>query len=316
VYFVLIYNPSAGRNRHRRAAQIRQVSLALSALGHRIEVVETNAPGSATRQAQNAARGKPDAVFACGGDGTIHEVLQGLASETGEPTAVMGIIPLGSANALARHLGISLNPLTAALEGINGRPQTIPVGKVTYGDQARYFTVMAGAGPDGALVYDLLAVHKSNLGRLAYYLHAARLFATRHFPPFEIESIDAETGRSNTQKAVSAMAVRINNLGGLFSRLAGQRASVYDAHLRLLILRPPAALAIPLWFATGWLHLHRLNPYLSFVNATTFSCRPSLGAAPHFEADGEWLGHIPMEVSIVPNTLRLLVPEQEKGRGI
>jgi diacylglycerol kinase family enzyme len=155
VYFVLIYNPVAGRNRHRRAAQIRQVSLALSALGHRIEVVETNAPGSATSQAQNAARGKPDAVFACGGDGTIHEVLQGLASETGEPTAVMGIILLGSANALARHLGISLNPLTAALEGINGRPQTIPVGKVTYGDQARYFTVMAGAGPDGALVYDL-----------------------------------------------------------------------------------------------------------------------------------------------------------------
>jgi diacylglycerol kinase family enzyme len=173
VYFVFIYNPAAGRNRYRRAAQIRQVALALTALGHRIEVVETTAPGSATSQAQDAARGKPDAIFACGGDGTIHEVLQGIASETGEPAAVLGIIPLGSANALARHLGISLNPLRAALQGINGKRHTIPVGRVTYGDQVRYFTVMAGAGPDGALVYDLLASRKSSLGRLAYYLHAA-----------------------------------------------------------------------------------------------------------------------------------------------
>ena len=316
MYVVLIYNPAAGRNRHRRAVQIRQVSLALTALGHRVELVETTAPGSATNQAQDAARGKPDAVFACGGDGAIHEVLQGLASETGDPAAVMGIIPLGSANALARHLGISLNPLKAALQGINGRPQTIPVGKVTYGDQSRYFTVMAGVGPDGALVYRLLAAHKSNLGRLAYSLHAARLFATRRFPPFEIEYLDAETGKICTQKAVSAMAVRVNNLGGVFSRLSGRGASIHDAHLRLLILRPPAALALPLWFATGWLGLSRLNPYLSFVNATTFSCRTLSGPAPHCEADGEWLSRIPMQVSIVPNALRLLVPEQEKGRGI
>jgi len=316
VYFVLIYNPAAGRNRHRRAEQIRQVVLALTALEHRVEVVETTAPGSATSQAQDAAQGNPDAVFACGGDGTIHEVLQGLASETGEPTALMGIIPLGSANALARHLGISLNPLKAALQGISGRPQTIPVGKVTYGDRSRYFTVMAGAGPDGALVYGLLAAHKSNLGRLAYSLHAARLFATRRFPPFEIEYLDAETGKICTQKAVSAMAVRVNNLGGVFSGLAGRGASLRDAHLRLLILRPPAARSLPVWFATGWLGLHRLNPYLSFVNATTYSCRTLSGPAAHCEADGEWLGRIPMQVSMVPNALRLLVPELEKGRGI
>jgi YegS/Rv2252/BmrU family lipid kinase len=316
VYFVLIFNPSAGRNRHRRAAQIRQVALGLTALGHRIEVVETTAPGSATKQAQDAARGKPDAIFACGGDGTIHEVLQALVSETGEPSTVMGIIPLGSANALAHHLGIALNPLTAALQGINVRPQTIPVGKVTYGDQVRYFTVVAGAGPDGALVYDVLAPQKSNLGRLAYSLHAVRLFATRRFPSFEIEYSNAETGRTSTQQAVSAMAARIANLGGIFSRLAGRGTSLHDGYLRLVLLRPPAALALPLWFATGWLGLQRLNPYLSHVNATTFSCRPLSGPGSYFEADGEWLGRIPMQVSLVPNALRLLVPEREKGRGI
>ena len=314
--FVLIHNPASGRGGHRRAQQLRQVSLALSALGHRVEVAETTVNSSATTLARNAARGGAEIVFACGGDGTIHEVLQGLVSESGEQASVLGIIPLGSANAFARHLGISLDPLKAALQGINGTALTIPVGKVRWSGQVRYFAVMAGAGPDGALVYDLLAANKRGLGRLAYYLHAARLFATSGFPAFEIEYADAESGNTVTEKAVSAMAVRVSSLGGVFSGLARRGASIYDRRLQLLILRPPAALSLPVWFLTGWLGLRRVNPYLSDVTATTFLCRPLEGLAPHCQADGEWLGRIPMQVSIVPNALRIQVPSQEGTRGV
>ncbi len=130
-------------------------------------------------------------MFACGGDGTVHEVLQGLVSESGARTAALGVIPLGSANALARHLGLSLDPLKAALQQVDASPREIPVGKVECGGQARYFTVMAGAGPDGALVYSLATAQKSNFGRLAYYLRAARLYATRRFDPFAVEFADA-----------------------------------------------------------------------------------------------------------------------------
>lgn len=305
---ILIHNPASGRERQDRAEQLRQISEALSALGHSVELAVTAAPGSAAIQARDAVRGGAEIVFVCGGDGTVHEVIQGLVSESREPAAVLGIIPLGSANALARHLRLSLNPLNAALEEIHGTPRTIPVGKVTYGGQVRYFSVMAGAGPDGALVYSLLSARKSSLGRLAYYLHAARLFATRRFRPFEIEYTDAANGHVSAQRAVSAMAVRVNDLGGLFSKLTGRRATIQDSHLRLLILRPPAALSLPLWFAAGWLNAQRLNPFLRCVDATSFSCRPSSGPAPHFQADGESLGRIPMLVSTVPNALRILVP--------
>jgi len=58
------------------------------------------------------------------------------------------------------------------------------VGKAGQKNGARYFMVMAGAGPDGALVYDTLSSRKSRMGRLAYYIHAARLFLTRRFPAF------------------------------------------------------------------------------------------------------------------------------------
>jgi diacylglycerol kinase (ATP) len=175
----LIYNPISGPNRHRRAAQMSLLAEALTNLGHQPELIPTTAPGSATILAQAASNSGAETIFACGGDGTIHEVLQGLVTETAQPKPTLGIIPFGTANALARHLRLSLDPLQAMLQQIHAAPQTIPVGKLQFANQTRYFTVMAGAGPDGTLVYNL--TQKSSLGRMAYYLHSARLFATRRF---------------------------------------------------------------------------------------------------------------------------------------
>jgi len=311
VHCVLIYNPAAGRNRLRRAEQLRQIASALSGLGHRVEIAATSSAGSATNQTREAVLEGAAIVFACGGDGTVHEVLQGLVSETGVMSAALGIIPLGSANALARHLRISLNPLQAALQQIDRGTQTVPVGKISFDGQARYFAVMAGAGPDGALVYNLLTGNKSNLGRFAYYLHAARLFATRSFPAFEVEFTDVASDSTVTLEAVSVMAIRVDSLGGLFSGLVGSPARIQDTHLRLVMLGPPAWLSLPLWFITGWLHLHGLNRFLRSANVSRFSCRPFSSHTAHFQADGEWLGRIPFEVSLIPDALRILVPSRD-----
>jgi diacylglycerol kinase (ATP) len=317
---VLINNPASGRNRHLRKKTLCQISEALSGLGHVVELTSTTAPGSAASQAREAVLGGAEIIFACGGDGTIHEVLQGLASENGAPACALGIIPLGSANALARHLRLSLDPMQAALQQIQGVSQTIPLGKLKYSDQIRYFTVMVGAGPDGALVYNLLTEQKLRLGRLAYYFHAACLFATRRFHPFEIEFTSAVSNATDTRRAVSVMAARVDDLGGLFSKLTSNRSTINDAHLRLLILRGPAAFSFPLWFALGWLNLNGMNPFLSSVDVTSFSCRPTSSVAAHFQADGEWLGRIPMQVSVFPDALRILLPLKEArlihGRNI
>jgi diacylglycerol kinase (ATP) len=306
---VLIYNPVSGPNRSRRAEQLDRVAEALSVLGHRVELAKTHAAGSAAAQARDAAQNGADAVLACGGDGTVHEVIQGLVSEDGESRTALGILPLGSANALARHLGLSLEPVEAALQQLRGTSVEIPVGKLECGDQVRYFTVMAGAGPDGTLVYKLLTNHKSGLGRLAYYIHAARLVATHRFRPFEVGYTEAASAEVSTVRAVCAMAVRVSNLGGLFGRLTSRSASIDDAHLQLSIVRPPAALSLPLWFVSGWLGLRGLNPLLRRVSVSEFSCRGGPGAGAHVEADGEWLGCLPMRVSLVPGALRMLVPD-------
>jgi len=305
---VLIYNPVSGRDRFRRVELVQRVADALIEVGHSVELAATTAPGSAILQASEAAMHGADVVFACGGDGTVHEVIQGLVSEAGESTTILGVIPFGSANALARHMKLSLDPCLAAMQQIQGKAKSISIGKLSYGNQYRYFTVVAGAGPDGALAYEVLGAHKSGLGRLAYYLHAARLFLARRFPPFEVRYCEMGSDKLEIQRAVSVMAVRIGSLGGLFSRLTMKQASVDDAHLRLLMLRPPAALSLPLWFVSGWLNLHHLNPFLRFVNVMSFSCGTLSKNDAHVQADGEWLGHIPMIVSIIPGAIRILIP--------
>jgi diacylglycerol kinase (ATP) len=316
VHCVLISNPASGRQRDRRADQIRQIADALTSLGHQVEIAATSAPGSATMQARQAVLDGAQIVFACGGDGTVHEVLQGLVSEGGEHRTALGAIPLGSANALARHMRLSLDPLKAALQQIDATPRMIPIGKLACDGQIRYFALMAGAGPDGALVYSLLANDKASLGRVAYYLRAARLFATRRFAAFEVEYIEAKSGATLTTQAISVMTVRVGSLGGLFNKLVGFSPDIFDRDLQLIMLSPPALLSLPLWFISGWLRLHGFNRFLRSVRVTRFSCRPLSGAAPHFQADGEWLGRIPVDVSIIRDGVRILIPHQhERSEG-
>jgi diacylglycerol kinase (ATP) len=294
---------------------MRAVAEALEGLGHKVHVTPTIAAGSAGIQARELSA-LADVIFACGGDGTIHEAMQGLVSEAGTPACTLGVIPVGSANALARHLRLPLDPCAAALEQIRGETCTIPVGKTLFADGIRYFAVMAGAGPDGALAYSLLASHKGRMGRLAYYLHAARLFATRRFPTFEVECRQTASDAKVIHKAASVMAVRVGSLGGVFNGLTSRRASIHDPAMQLVILAPPARVSLPLWFLTGWFGAHRFNPYLRTIHASWFACRAVQDSvhvgAVHFQADGEWMGALPFEVSLIPDALRILLPASRK----
>jgi diacylglycerol kinase (ATP) len=296
---VLLFNPASGRHPHKRLRIIHQIAEALRTHDLTVEIIPTQAPGTAGMQAREAADQGANIVFACGGDGTIHEVLQGLAFHS---HATLGIIPLGSANALARHLRLPLDPIQAAIAQLTHTSQTIPIGKITYqskeGERSRYFIVMAGAGPDGTLVYKMLSADKHTLGRTAYYLRAATLLLRTRFAPFPI------TIGATTTQAVSAMAIRVGDLGGLFTPLI-RGASIEHPHLTLALAAPPAILSLPAWFAAAWTRTHRLNPYIRTLEVDSFHCGVGTHPIP-VQADGEWLGHTPMTVTLIPNAIRLL----------
>ena len=82
----------------------------------------------------------------------------------------------------------------------------------------------------------------------------------------------------------------------------------------LVLVRPPAVISLPLWFVCGWLGLERINPLVRMVEVGGFSCDALTNPAPHFEADGEWLGRLPMRVSVAPGALRVRLPEVQELR--
>jgi diacylglycerol kinase family enzyme len=302
----LIFNPNAGRGGRSHRTALQSAVDALQSQGIAAEVIATRAPGTAGSQAADAAAAGAELLFACGGDGTLHEVIQGLAQNL---AVTVGIIPLGSANALARHLGLSFNAADAIRQQLGFIRREIPLGHVTCetpdGPRSRYFAVMAGAGPDGMLVYRTLATGKHNLGRSIYYLRAARLFLGAKFSTFQVTAA-SHNGPALECDAVSAMAIRVGDLGGLFSPLI-RGASPADEILHLTLTQPPSQLALPAWFATSWARLRRLNPYTQHLKVDTFTC--SAGSQRvHVQADGEWIGTTPMRVELVPNALALLMP--------
>jgi YegS/Rv2252/BmrU family lipid kinase len=308
----LIVNASAGRRKDLKTL-VHALAQVLEQSGVETTAVLTTAAGEAQSIA-TAAANKSDAVFACGGDGTVHEVLQGLVGTT----AALGIVPVGTANVFARNLHLSLNPIKALEQQLNFEPRAISVGEARYtfreSEATRYFTVMAGAGPDGALVYRLLAGKRSKLGRSAYYAHALRLFLMRKFPAFQVKYRTSDSGEWVEQRGVSVMCSRVVSLGGIFGRL-GSGSSPFESDLLLSIVKPPARVGLPAWFALSRIGLNSQNPWLEEVRVSEFLCTPiETKHRTHAELDGEWVGNLPMSVRLLPKAVLLLMPKTTRQR--
>ena len=278
------------------------IQAALARRGYQTNVLGTSVqPGSAQALAA-ACAGRSALVLACGGDGTVNGVVQGLAhSET-----PLGVLPLGTANALATGLGLPADPVAALECMLAWTPTTVPLGEVKAAGGTRLFLTMAGCGPSGALAHALAAGSwsKSRLGAAAYPLHAARLFATRRWPAFEVV-YELADGTRHTTRAAALLVSRVANLGGFLKRLT-PAASLTSPTLQTHLLRAPAELALPAWFAAA--HTGLPNRWLQVVEATSLRCTPISDDPVLTQADAEALGALPCELRLLPGALQLLMP--------
>ncbi|WP_353073219.1 diacylglycerol/lipid kinase family protein [Tunturiibacter gelidoferens] len=309
----LVINASAGRSKDLRTL-VHAMVQTLEQAGIQANAILTTSAGEAHSIAADAAAMGCDAVFACGGDGTVHEVLQGLVGTK----AALGVVPLGTANAFARNLGLSLDPVKALQEQLSFESRAISVGEVRYAAEGsevtRHFIVMAGAGPDGALVYRLLAGKRSKLGRSVYYAHSLRLFLTRSFPAFRVDYRKSDSGEWVERRGVGIICSRVANLGGIFSRLA-TGSSANESDLLLSIVKPPATIGLPAWFAFSHVRLSTQNPWLEQARVSEFRCTPlEPNHRIHAELDGEWIGHLPISVRLLPQAISLLIPKNNAAK--
>lgn len=312
---LLLYNPLSGGRRERRTADVQAALSVVQAAGVEAKSMPTEAPGEAGEQARQAIASGCDIIFACGGDGTIHDVLQGMV---GTP-ASMAIIPLGTANSLAHDLKLPWNPAAAAQLALRSTPRCIAVGRVQYqnfrGQQdSRYFIVAVGVGVDAHLFYKLNIGVKQHLGMLAYYAKATHLWLTHRMERFVAQY--CETGDSNKTQAIVSelLAVRIRNFGGILQELA-PGASLDRTDLRLVLFHTSNRVLYLAYVLRGFFRRNWVIPGIELLNTERIQCEVapfvavgSVNRNVYVEADGELVGRIPAEISVIPGAVNLLAP--------
>ena len=271
----------------------------------------TRAAGGTTEQVTKAITAGCDTIFACGGDGTVHDVLQGLVGTQ----VSLAIIPLGTANSLAHDIGLPLRPADAARASLTAKPRRLAVGRIEYQDFdskpcSRLFTVAAGIGVDAHLFYKLNPLLKRRLGMTAYYVKATRLWLTHKMEKFRVEISDGTDPRR--AEVSQLLAVRITDFGGVLRELA-PGASLERDDLRLVLFHTHSRFAYLRYILRGLFATQWKVPGIELFHSYGVSCRllsSTSGAASRVfvEADGELLGTLPAEISVVPDALTLLAP--------
>jgi diacylglycerol kinase (ATP) len=300
----LIYNPVAGRRPARRERQMREAVSILREAGMEVTLAPTTGPGAARELARQAVGQGAELVLVCGGDGTVNEVINGLAP--GE--TVLGILPGGTANILGKELRLPHHPVHAARQLPNWKPRRIALGRASWLDAGvspaiarRYFISVAGIGFDAYIIHKLAWSFKISWGVPAYVMEAVRQALRYRFPPFAVE-MDSEKRR-----VTFAVLHRSGHYAG-WLHLAPQAS----------ILKPTFTAC--LFHSRHWARyffyagavLLRQHLRLSDVALSEGRRANCVGEDPdtpiYFELDGELVGKLPATFEVVPDALTLLVP--------
>jgi diacylglycerol kinase (ATP) len=308
----LIYNPASGQISNHSAARIESALAVLHAAGIDAEAMQTTAPGTAAALVRESIRLGCDTILACGGDGTVHEVLQTLA---GGQTA-LGVVPLGTANALAADLGLPLSPAKAMQKLLTATRVRIPVGRIHYLDNegvehSRFFTVAAGIGADALLMSRLDSKLKRRFGYALYALEGLRILATHSFPLFRASFVERDESAPRVEEVSQLLAVRIRDFGGMLHHLV-PGATLRNGTLRLVAFKTRNRFDYMRFLAAVLLKRHTFSKNIELLDALSVECRDCEGSpgCVFAEADGELLGNLPVRLEIVPDALTLLVPNR------
>jgi diacylglycerol kinase family enzyme len=278
--------------------------------GIEADALETHAPGSGKALALAAARQGFDAVLACGGDGTVHEALQALVGTQ----VALGVIPLGTANALAQNLGLGREPVKAMRALLKAEPMEVPVGRIFFQEPSgaqgwRYFTVAAGIGADALLMSSMDPVMKRRLGYALYMIEAFKIWATNPFPLFDASFSVNGNGSPRTEQISQLLAIRIRSFGGALGVLA-PGATLHKKDLSLVAFKTRSRLQYLRFLLATVLGRQTFSRTIELLDADSVVCRPANGSKSRVfvEADGEVLGALPARIEVARETLMLLVP--------
>lgn len=290
---MIIANPRAGHGRgNRTLEQLREL---IRRRGLDIEPVPTERPGHATELARRAA-GTVDRIAVMGGDGTISEVVNGLA---GSETA-LGVIPMGTGNDVARSLGIPIGDIDAALDvAWSGVTRAVDVGR----ERDRLFISVLGIGFPAIVAAEANGFTRLR-GPAAFFVAVYKALHRLRAVPLEIR-LDDETIERD------CVAILVQNTpytgGGLKMAPA---AEVDDGALDVVIVADIGKLDLMVRFPRAYSGRHLEHPSFSVHRSRTITVRSPDPMVKMF--DGDLCGRTPLEADVWPAGVRFVVPD---GRG-
>ena len=289
---LIILNPAA------RSEKASRLADKLGELSSGAEIRITSMPGDAERIAREAVDEGFTTIVAAGGDGTVNEVVNGIAFE-GAPPVRLGVLPVGTMNVFAAELGIPLHSLEKAWNVIlEGTDRRIDLPLCITPDGTRRFVQLAGVGLDAEVVRRTSRESKKALGPLSYLLSLAQV-AGQKPPQIQVSA------RDGLPRAGSFILLGNGRFyGGPFNFF--RKGSPCDGMLDVLIFRNQSP-----WDLMRYMHAMLMGHHADLPDVEYFQTEElsfeSESPVP-YELDGEMAGFIPLKVLMEKSGLAVLAP--------
>lgn len=286
----IIANPMSGRGR-----AFRKVQAFVSKWPHsdwEVEVLPTRAPGHAAELSRALTSHPPDLLAVCGGDGTMNEVVNGIP----DPPCPVAILPAGTANVLARGIGIPLDPVEAIKVALHRSVRRVDL-CLLQGNAGRRFLLMCGVGFDAYVVSRTSSALKACAGIAAFYQSTLQCLATYRFPEFTIES------EALSIRATTCVAANSRGYGG--GLVLTPEADMTDGLLDVVVVEGRSRINLALFALTALRRKPRSLPWVQYLR--TRSLKLEGPSEVMVQVDGELAGTLPAALSLVERSFPLVV---------
>jgi diacylglycerol kinase (ATP) len=298
----VIVNPAAGAGKTGKLWP--RIMNTLQKQGLRFEHALTEAPGHAIELAKSAAKKGYDLIVSVGGDGTIHEIVNGLYASGNLKENLLGIVETGTGGDYIRSTGTPHNIEDACQRFIQPKKRTVDVGVVEYtkngGKEQRLFVNFAGMGIDAEIVRRTTQQFKK-LGSLSSYLMGMMTSLVAYHNRKVSITIDGKTEEARI------LTVIMNNGkyggGGMYT---APQADLADGFLDVMVAgdlsKPEFLWSLPRLYKGT----HLTHPKVDAKKAKEIEVK-SLDGRLFLQADGELLGEAPARFRILPAALNIVV---------
>lgn len=286
---LLFYNP---HSRRYRPDDIDRVRGLLARSGIEAEPLESPAPGSVAKY-DFGGRPSPLCII-YGGDGTINAVVNLLLAAMPDRPPAFAVVPRGTANVLARELGLPADLSAAAAVIARGQRRSIHLGRAG----GRHFVLMAGVGLDAHVIERTSARLKRRFGTIAFWISGLLAIADYRIPRFEVK-----LGRE-VFPATFAVIGNAGLYGGILA--ITPQARLEEAQLDVCLFNSTSKLRFFRYLAASFRGCHLGLSDVLYRKADKLTIQGDSRIA--VQVDGELAGHLPMDFEISSRTIEVVVP--------